>query len=89
MAGSAFEIIAGDEFGAGETKKCATCGFEKPLDEFHRDAKGVMGRKPHCKACANPVNREAKRRAAGKIGSFSRDEIKREIALVIIEREGL
>ena len=61
MAGNAFEIIAGDEFGAG-FKVCKTCGEEKPLGEFHKDTSGYLGRKAHCKACINPVNAAAKRK---------------------------
>ena len=60
MAGSTFEIVASDDFGAGY-KACKTCGEEKPLLEFHKDKAGALGRKANCKACVNKGS-ESKRR---------------------------
>lgn len=33
------------------TKRCAACGEEKPLGEFHADRAGVKGRRTRCKVC--------------------------------------
>jgi hypothetical protein len=48
------------------TKPCTGCGTVKPLTEFHKHSKGLMGRRSRCKACAreygrqrNAANREA------------------------------
>ncbi len=32
---------------------CTKCNSEKPLDHFHRDKSSSMGRRWHCKECAN------------------------------------
>ena len=92
-ARGSFELVAGaspgDDFGAG-FKVCSMCGDEKPLDEFHKDASGKLGRKSACKACVNPINRETKRREAlKKVGSFTRAEILEAIVDRLIVRMGL
>lgn len=33
-------------------KTCTKCGETKPLEEFHRQRDGRMGRRPDCKVCA-------------------------------------
>lgn len=33
------------------TKRCTGCGTVKPLSEFHKHSKGLMGRRSRCKAC--------------------------------------
>lgn len=43
-------------------KRCAKCGEEKPLDQFHRQPSGPQGRHSYCKACANRLQRECRKR---------------------------
>lgn len=55
-------------------RTCSVCGDEKPLDQFHRQAKGRDGRMANCKAChaeyhrrwreANPEKWKAAKRKA-------------------------
>ena len=49
-----------------KTKKCACCGLEKPVTEFHKHRRTADGYGNVCKACG------AKRKAA--LGSKSRIE---------------
>lgn len=39
-------------------KRCKKCGLEKPLDEFHNDARTRDGRKSWCKVCAIAAARQ-------------------------------
>lgn len=34
-------------------KTCTKCKAQKPLTEFSKDSRGVMGRRSHCKGCVN------------------------------------
>jgi hypothetical protein len=34
-------------------KKCTRCGVTKPLDQFHRQQRGLLGRSSACKICRN------------------------------------
>jgi hypothetical protein len=43
-------------------KRCFGCGVEKPLDDFHRSAKGLYGRRSKCKECFKPYYQEYFRR---------------------------
>lgn len=38
-------------------KKCGECGNEKPLDDFHKDARSPDGKLWRCKPCQNAANR--------------------------------
>jgi hypothetical protein len=33
-------------------KRCSKCGSEKPLDQFHREARSADGKRPDCKDCS-------------------------------------
>jgi len=41
-----------------ETKICAKCGGEKPLDDFWAHPTGKYGRRPRCKECVRKENHE-------------------------------
>jgi ribosomal protein S27AE len=43
---------------AALAKVCSTCKAEKPLDQFHRNATGRLGRMSRCKPCACRYVRE-------------------------------
>lgn len=45
-----------------QAKECKRCFVSKPLEEFHRQPSGPMGRHSWCKACVNPYARETRRR---------------------------
>ena len=34
-----------------QTKRCVKCGETKPLDEFHKDARRLSGKRGRCKQC--------------------------------------
>lgn len=36
-----------------QTKICKLCNTEKPVDEFHRQPKGALGRHSYCAKCYN------------------------------------
>ena len=40
-----------------QTKICAKCGKEKPLDEFHKDSTRISGHYPRCKICVKEYHR--------------------------------
>jgi hypothetical protein len=44
-------------FAKSAEKQCARCSAVKPLDDFHRQPKGPMGRHSWCKPCANAYER--------------------------------
>src|SRR5690606_13608845 len=39
------------------TKRCTKCGEVKSLDEFNRDRRGALGRRPNCRACQREYDR--------------------------------
>ena len=39
------------------TKACAKCNAVKPIEDFHKQPSGPMGRHSYCKVCANEVQR--------------------------------
>jgi hypothetical protein len=41
-------------------KTCSKCGETKPLDAFHSQPSGVLGRHSYCAECANQKQREAR-----------------------------
>jgi hypothetical protein len=43
-------------------KRCSKCAEEKPLDDFHRNARKPYGRQSACKACVRDQDRERNRR---------------------------
>lgn len=47
-------------------KTCSVCGTTKPLDEFHRMAKGPQGRCSDCKPCRLRRVREYRKANQGK-----------------------
>ena len=42
------------------TKVCLTCGLEKPITEFHKQAtkKNPARRKPHCRECWSKIRKD-------------------------------
>lgn len=44
------------------TKKCNTCHKTKNVNEFQRDHRGILGRRPRCKECTHARRREMKER---------------------------
>lgn len=38
-------------------KTCTKCQIEKPLSSFHKDVKGILGVRSHCKECVKEYNR--------------------------------
>jgi hypothetical protein len=47
-------------------KRCAKCGVEKPLGDFHRQPSGSHGRHSYCKTCYNKKYRGVKRKPISK-----------------------
>lgn len=43
-----------------ETKKCAKCGRELPLDEFNRSTSAKDGRQSYCKECKKAIYQAVK-----------------------------
>lgn len=41
-----------------DEKPCKRCGEVKPLEDFHRQARGLGGRKSHCKECTRITEAE-------------------------------
>ena len=39
-------------------KTCSKCGVEKPLEEFHKDARQKYGVRPDCKSCAASMKQQ-------------------------------
>ena len=74
MDGNAFQIIASDDdFGAGPTKVCNTCGEDKLLVEYHQDMHSPDGHKKMCKSCKSKYD---KARQSPKPPGVSNDMIK-------------
>src|SRR4051812_35764051 len=44
---------AGSELPAEHSKECSDCHLVKPLEQFHRNAKGPLGRTHACKDCVH------------------------------------
>lgn len=44
------------------SKTCARCGTVKPVDQFHKQPTGPLGRHSWCKSCANAYYRSAKQK---------------------------
>jgi hypothetical protein len=63
MDGNAFQIIATDD--GVETKTCNKCGLTKPLDDFRREKRGILGRRGQCKKCTKPIIAAQNRKARG------------------------
>lgn len=53
-------------------KKCCTCGEEKSLDQFHRNAAHPGGLSIRCKPCHKKKNLEYRRRHKAKINERNR-----------------
>lgn len=51
-----------------DTKACAKCGVEKPLDEFCRMAKTRDGKHPWCRECKTEYNRDWRAKNPGYYG---------------------
>ncbi|HEX8560332.1 MAG TPA: hypothetical protein VF668_19705 [Pyrinomonadaceae bacterium] len=52
-----------------ETKTCSKCGRRLPLTAFYALRRGLLGRRPDCKACHNAYrNGWARRRYVPKTG---------------------
>lgn len=47
-------------------KSCSHCNVIKSLDDFHKSGKASDGRASWCKACANSIAREARKRSYSK-----------------------
>lgn len=43
-----------------ENKICSVCGIEKPLKDFHKDARGILGVRADCKECRSSKTRKPK-----------------------------
>lgn len=69
-------------------KKCSNCKTSKPLDEFHRQAKGRLKRASWCKVCANSIYREARKRTYSP-EQKRRWQIKTRYGLTVAEVEAL
>lgn len=54
-------------------KRCVTCGLYKPLNEFHRSTKSILGRHSYCKPCVQERRRTHERHS--KLGLRSEEEI--------------
>ena len=51
------------------TKACSKCGQVKSVEEFYAAKRGLLGRRPDCKACSNSYhNAWARRRYVPKTG---------------------
>jgi hypothetical protein len=71
---------------AESTRRCSKCHQDKPLDEFHRDARASDGRTTTCKKCvaAKPykptllrvVKTRARKRALAELARRHRDEFR-------------
>lgn len=48
-----------DKLGPDATKKCATCGLQKPLSDFTKSRTGTLGRYSYCKQC-NTIHRRVR-----------------------------
>ena len=40
------------------SKVCSSCKINKPLDNYHRESKGVLGRQGRCKDCHKQAQRD-------------------------------
>lgn len=40
------------------SKVCSLCKIDKPLDNYHRETKGILGRQARCKDCHKKSQRE-------------------------------
>lgn len=58
-----------------ELKTCSRCGLQKPLDDFHKDAKKPQGRYPVCKACRKPLSEASY--SANRDGILAREKVRR------------
>ena len=55
-----------------ETSKiCSICKIDKPLEEYHRESKGVLGRQSRCKECHKIRQRDYTSRKPEKIWVFN------------------
>lgn len=55
------------------TKRCAHCGKEKPLSEFHKSARGALGVQSYCKECARASAKATQKKlkiGGGKVLAF-------------------
>jgi len=48
-----------------QLKTCRSCGIEKPLSKFHKEALCADGRRGTCKECRNPQEQEMKKSERG------------------------
>ncbi len=48
--------VESDDVGLTEAKRCAGCGLQRPLRDFHRHAGRPDGRQTFCKACKRAYN---------------------------------
>ena len=64
-------------------KRCAKCGFVKPLGEFHNSKNSTDGKVERCKACRSDDKREYRAKNREKINAQSRQyyQANREAAL--------
>ena len=51
---------------APTSRKCTKCGVEKPLTEFHKQARGLYGVRSQCKACVAAAQRTCRCGAPAK-----------------------
>lgn len=49
-----------------ETKACSSCKVEKPVADFHKDAKSPSGLQNYCKECKKKADHTSARRAIKK-----------------------
>lgn len=69
-------IVAAD----GTAKECTGCRTVKPLDEFNRSAKAVLGREPRCRDCVHAAYRAYWLANTEKIRARNRDANRRRRA---------
>lgn len=67
-------------------KKCSKCGEEKPLTDFNKDSRGVMGVRSDCKKCRSKVKpkelhkpNRAKEKKCGKCGGAFEPKSNRQV----------
>lgn len=72
---------------AHTSKRCPTCGLEKALDKFYRNATRADGRSAHCSACesdrlkryhATPAGKAANKAAWAKSMAKARERFAAE-----------
>lgn len=56
-----------------ETKQCTGCGETKSIEEFRKDARGLMGRESRCKDCKNAYGKIYREKNRERINALHRE----------------